>query len=47
MGFQQSDLTQSPGQGDEIFNWNETVMPFPTKRLNPVAGTAVTFVKDS
>ena len=36
--FQQSDLTQSPGQGG-VLPPNIGFPRFPTKRLNPVAGT--------
>ena len=46
LGFQQSDLTQSPGREIETFarKGNDR---FPTKRLNPVAGTKIEYTQMS
>ena len=37
--FQQSDLTQSPGANDAFAPNSGLTVEFPTKRLNPVAGS--------
>ena len=39
LSFQQSDLTQSPGRSVTANVKSLLIVEFPTKRLNPVAGT--------